>query len=58
MTNDVTHLCTLLEQSSDAELLRERIGFSAQRLLELEVQAHTGAAHGERSRQRLSHRNG
>ena len=58
MTNDVTHLRTLLQQSSDADLLREMIGFTAQRLMELEVQAHTGAAHGERSAERLTHRNG
>ena len=58
MTNDVTHLRTLLEQSSDADLLREMIGFTAQRLMELEVQSHTGAAHGERSADRLTHRNG
>ena len=58
MTNDVTHLRTLLEQSSDADLLREMIGLTAQRLMELEVQSRTGAAHGERSADRLTHRNG
>lgn len=42
MTNDVTHLRAHLEQSSDADLLRETIGFTAQRLTELEVQSHTG----------------
>jgi len=34
------------------------IGFTAQRLMELEVQTHTGAAHGEHSPDRLTHRNG
>lgn len=58
MTNDMTHLRTLLQQSSDADLLREMIGFTAQRLMDLEVQTHTGVAHGERSPDRLTHRNG
>ena len=42
-------LRTLLEKSSDAELLREMVGFAAHRLMELEVENLTGAAHGERS---------
>ena len=54
----MTHLHTLLQQSSDAGLLREMIGFTAHRLMELEVQPHTGAAHGERSAERLTDRNG
>jgi len=48
----------LLEKSSDAELLREMVGFAAQRLMELEVESLTGAAHGERSAERINHRNG
>jgi putative transposase len=51
-------LRTLLEKSSDADLLREMIGFTAQRLMELEVEGLTGAAHGERNPERLTHRNG
>ena len=51
-------LRTLLEKSSDAELLREMVGFAAQRLMELEVEGLTGAAHGERNPERLNHRNG
>jgi len=38
-----------LEKSSDTDLLREMIGFAAQRLMELEVEGRTGAGHGERS---------
>jgi putative transposase len=41
-----------------ADLLREKIGFTAQRLMELEVEGPTGAAHGERSPQRITQRNG
>jgi putative transposase len=51
-------LRSLLEKSSDADLLREMVGFAAQRLMELEVEARTGAAHGERSSERVNHRNG
>jgi transposase-like protein len=51
-------LRTLLEKSSDADLLREMIGFTAQRLMELEVEGLTGAAHGERSAERITQRNG
>jgi transposase-like protein len=58
MTDEMMSLRTLLEKSSDAELLREMVGFAAQRLMELEVESLTGAAHGERSPDRLNHRNG
>ena len=58
MTDDMMNLHALLEKSSDTELLREMIGFAAQRLMELEVEGLTGAAHGERSADRLNHRNG
>ena len=58
MTNDMMNLRTLLEKSSDADLLREMIGFAAQRLMELEVGSLTGAGHGERSAERINQRNG
>ncbi len=51
-------LRTLLEKSSDVNLLREMIGFAAQRLMELEVGGLTGAGHGERSADPITHRNG
>ena len=58
MTDDMMSLQSLVEKSADADLLREMIGFAAQRLMELEVQGLTGAGHGERSAERLAQRNG
>ena len=58
MTNDMMDLRALLEKSSDAELLREMVGFAAQRLMELEVEGLTGAAHGARDPDRVNQRNG
>ena len=58
MTEDMIALRGLMEKSADADLLREMIGFAAQRLMELEVGGLTGAAHGERSAERLVQRNG
>ena len=54
MTDEMMSLQALLEKSSDTDLLREMIGFAAHRLMELEVETLTGAAHGERSADRLT----
>jgi putative transposase len=58
MTATNMDLKELLEKTADTDFLREMIGFTAQRLMELEVETLTGAAHGNRSADRLTHRNG
>jgi putative transposase len=58
MTDDKIALQCLLEKSSDAGLLREMIGFAAQRLMALETDGLCGAGHGERTDDRINQRNG
>jgi putative transposase len=58
MTDDMMSLQSLLEKSTDTDFLREMIGFTAQRLMALEVDGLTGAAAGERTPERVNQRNG
>ena len=58
MTDDKIALRALLEKASDASMLREMIGFAAERLMALETETLCGAAPGERSADRINQRNG
>jgi putative transposase len=58
MTNDRMALAELLEKGSDVDLLREMIGFVAQRLMDVDVQSLCSAGYGERSTERANSRNG
>ncbi|PWE52003.1 IS256 family transposase, partial [Metarhizobium album] len=41
MTDDMMTLRSLVEKSADADLLREMIGFAAEKLMSLEVSTKT-----------------
>lgn len=58
MTDMRMALAELLEKGSDADLLREMVGFVAQRMMDLDVEGLCGAEHGERSAARSNWRNG
>jgi len=58
MTIDRITLKELVEKGSDVDLLREMLAFVTGRMMEMEVESLTGAAHGDRSDDRLNQRNG
>jgi transposase-like protein len=58
MTDDRMALIELIEKGADADLVRELLAFAADRLMALEVEAHTGAPAGARSTDRVNQRNG
>jgi transposase-like protein len=58
MTDDRQALFELIEKRADTDFVRELLAFAAERLMSAEVEALTGAAHGERSPDRITQRNG
>ena len=58
MTSDSRQLSELLEKAGADDIIRDMIGFVAQRLMELDVDNRCGASHGERSEARTNSRNG
>ena len=58
MTKNSMQLSELLEKAGADDIVREMIGFVAQRLMELDVDNRCGAGHGERSEARTHSRNG
>jgi transposase-like protein len=58
MTDDRMALIELVEKSADEDLVRDMLAFAAERLMELEVEAATGAPKGMRSAARTVQRNG
>jgi putative transposase len=58
MTDERMALIELIEKGADADLIRDMLAFAAERLMNLEVEALTGAPTGVRSPERLTHRNG
>jgi transposase-like protein len=58
MTIDRMTLKVLVEKGSDDDLLREMMAYVANRMMDLEVESLTGAAHGERTPARTNRRNG
>lgn len=58
MTDDRMALIDLIEKGADGDLVRDLLGYAAERMMELEVEARTGAPIGQRSSDRLTQRNG
>ena len=58
MTDDRMALIELIEKGADGDLVRELLAFAAAHMMELEVEARTGAPAGVRSPDRLAYRNG
>ena len=58
MTDDRMALIELVEKRADGDLVREMLAFAAERIMEAEIEARTGAAKGARSPMREAQRNG
>ena len=49
MTDYMMNLRSLVEKSADADLLRDMIGFAAEKLMALGVGTKTGVGYGEKN---------
>ncbi len=58
MTDDRMTLIELVEKSADEDLVRDMLAYAAERLMEMEVEAATGAPKGTRTPARTTQRNG
>ena len=58
MTDDRMALIALIEKQADTDLVREMLSYAAERIMEVEVELHTGVAKGTRSPLREVQRNG
>ena len=58
MTDDRMALLELVEQRADGDVVRGMLAFAAERIMEAEVAARTGAAKGARTPMREVQRNG
>ena len=58
MTEERMALIELVEKDADGDLVREMLAFAAERIMEQEVEAHTGAPKGVRTELRETQRNG
>ena len=58
MTDERMALIELVEKQADCDLVREMLAFAAERIMDVEVEARTGAAKGARSPLREVQRNG
>jgi putative transposase len=58
MTEERMALIELVEKQADGDLVREMLAFAAERIMEAEVEARTGATKGARTPTREVQRNG
>lgn len=58
MSDDRMALIELVEKQADGDLVREMLAFAAERIMEAEIEARTGAAKGARSPMREAYVHG
>ena len=58
MTEERMALLELVEKQADSDLVRDMLAFAAERIMEAEIEARTGAAKGARTPMREVQRNG